>query len=191
MHYRCLRSSPVSGKIRAPAQAIVEIPLFLLLGLCVVVGLGRSQVERLGSSGDSVDPELCLGAALCLILDSRGSIGSSLCWFEICHMPDGLACLLAWLLGSSVVFCGFGSFSRCTGPFELRLGGSRAVASSRSLSYSRLQRLRLELFPVARNLSVWALLAWLVCGVLWVWVVLKVRSSVQAETRGIQFFVQK
>ena len=122
MHYRCLRSSPVSGKIRAPAQAIVEIPLFSLLGLCVVVGLGRSQAERLGSSGDSGDPELCLGAALCLILDSRGSIGSSLCWFEICHMPDGLACLVAWV----------------------------------------------------------------VCGVLWVWVVLKVHGSVRAETRGIQ-----
>ena len=35
----------MSGKIRAPAQAIVEIPLFLLLGLCVVVGLGRSRLE--------------------------------------------------------------------------------------------------------------------------------------------------
>ena len=39
MHYRCLRSSPVSGKIRAPAQAIVEIPLFLLLGLFGCLGV--------------------------------------------------------------------------------------------------------------------------------------------------------
>ena len=30
------------------------------------------------------------------------------------------------------------------------------------------------------------LVAWVVCGVLWVWVVLKVHGSVRAETRGIQ-----